>query len=196
MPRRSFSFRLALLLFVGAGALATGCTPTGAARYPDSRRPDARYPDTRRYPDARRYPDTRRAPGTRGSRAAVYTRVAGDADRYVRTLDRQLRLDRQQERRIHNLLTDRAYDRVARKSSRDRERYYPFPRRAEDRRNSDWWRSTDRQIERVLNRRQRQAYRDVVRAQDRTRGSVRGQGHGQGKGRGHDKKRGRGHGDE
>ena len=182
-------FRLALLVFVAAGALAAGCTPTGATRYPDSRYPDSRRPDAR-YPD--RYPDSRRYPDARRTSPAVYARVTSDADRYVRSLDRRLRLDRRQERLIRDLLADRAYDRVARRSRRDAERYYPFPRRAEDRRNRDWWRSTDRKIERVLDRRQRRIYRDML--QDRER-AHRARGHKNQKGRGHQNKRGRGHND-
>lgn len=157
MDQSRSAFRLVLLLSVGAATLTAGCMPLGTTRYPDSRRPDARYPDTRRYPDAQRYPDTRTA------QRAIYTRAARDADRYVRALDREIGLDRRQERRIRDLLADRAYDRVARKARRDRDRYYPFPRRAADRRNRSWWSNTDRKIERLLDRRQRHAYRDVVR---------------------------------
>ena len=144
-----------LSLFLLA-ALVGGCTTFGyPSRYPDTRYPDSRYPDTRRAPDARR------------AAAAVHARTARDAERYVEALDRRLRLNRRQERRIHRLLTDRAFDRVARHRGRDAARAYPFPRRVEDRHNRSWWRSTDRQVERHLNGHQRRAYRDYVRAYER-----------------------------
>lgn len=153
------------LLFILALLLA-GCSTFGhQTRYPDSR-----------------YPDTRRAPDIRRAGTAVHTRTARDAERYVQTLDRRLRLNQAQERRIHALLTERAYDRVARRNGRDQARYYPFPRRADDRHNRSWWKSTDRQIERVLNNQQRRVHRDLVRSyergpQDRNRGHNRGRGH-------------------
>lgn len=136
-----------------------------------------------RFPDAR-LPDTRRAPDVRRAGTAVHTRAARDADRYVQVLDRQLRLNRSQERRIHRLLTDRAYDRVARRSARDQARTYPFPRRVEDRHNRSWWRSTDRQIERLLDRRQKRIYRDIVRSFERAPQRGRGNNRGHLPGRG------------
>ena len=151
-----------LLFVLGFGLLAAGCMPLGIS----TRSSDSRYPDSRRAPSR--------------TEAAVYTRVANDAGRYVRDLDRALRLDRRQERRLHDLLTDRAYDRVRRTHARDRNRAYPFPRRAGDRFNRSWWRSTDRQVERVLDRRQQRIYRDLVR-DDRGRGH-RGRGHLPGRG--------------
>lgn len=159
--RTSSLFLLALLV--------AGCSTFG---YP------TRYPDSR-------YPDPRRAPDTRRAGAAVHVRVAQDADRYVQVLDRRVRMNQNQERRIHRLLTERAFERVARRSSRDQARYYPFPRRTDDRHNRSWWKSTDRQIERVLDRRQRRVHRDLVRSferggyrdRDGDRGRNRGRGH-------------------
>lgn len=147
-----------VLLLVAAG-FAAGCAPLGATGYPD------RYPDRRRAPEAR-YPVPTRPPDPRTSRRAdprAYVRANRDAARYVRQLDRHLRLDRRQERRIQRFLADRAYERVTRKARRDRERYYPFPRQARDRANESWWKKTDRRIERVLSRQQRRMYRDLVR---------------------------------
>lgn len=130
-----------------------------------------------RYPDSR-YPDSRRAPDVRRTSTAVHTRITRDAERYVQTMDRRLRLDRNQERRIRALLTDRAYERVARRNGRDQARYYPFPRRTDDRHNRSWWKSTDRQIERVLNNQQQRAHRDFVRSYERGRQDRnRGRGH-------------------
>lgn len=153
-----------LLFVLGFGLLAAGCMPLG---FP-TRSSDSRYPDSRRAPSR--------------TEAAVYARVSNDADRYVRGLDRALRLDRRQERRLHDLLTDRAYDRVRRTHARDRNRAYPFPRRAGDRYNRSWWRSTDRQIERVLDRRQKRVHRDLVRGRDDRGHGNRGRGN---RGRGH-----------
>ena len=88
-------------------------------------------------------------------------RVQRDAQDYVRDMDREVRLETQQRRQIESLLTSRA----ARVTSRD----YPFPReRATSRTAEDWWAETDRQIERQLTSRQRDAYRDFVyRIEDR-----------------------------
>jgi hypothetical protein len=109
---------------------------------------------------------------------AVRGQIARDADRYVRRLDRALRLDRRQERRIKQILSERTYDRVRRTRARDWERAYPFPR-SERRATRDWWDRTDRKIARVLDRRQRARYRALVydrydRRGHRPRGSVRG----------------------
>ncbi len=95
--------------------------------------------------DGRRYDDLRR-----------------DVGDYVRSVDRAVDLDRRQADRIANLLEDRA----ARASTRGRYGVdaYPFPRRA--RASSEvqrFWRDADRRIERVLGRRQRDAYRRFVR---------------------------------
>lgn len=171
MTTTTHRFVLPLLLFVGIGVIASGCMPVGAT--------------TR---NERRYPDSRRAP-SRAERV-IYTRVANDADRYVRTLDRSLRLNRRQEQRIVEMLSDRAYDRVRRTRTRDRDRAYPFPRRFDDRATRDWWRDADRGIERELNRRQRAVYRDLVREYERRadrnqpRSNGRGQQRGRGNGRG------------
>lgn len=91
----------------------------------------------------------------------VDARLQRDVQDYVREMDRDVRLDSRQRGQIENLLTSRA----ARISSRD----YPFPReRATSRTAEDWWVETDRQIERQLDSRQRDAYRDFVyRIEDR-----------------------------
>ncbi|WP_412069588.1 hypothetical protein [Rubrivirga sp. IMCC43871] len=95
--------------------------------------------------DSRRYDDVRR-----------------DVDDYVRDVDRAVDLDRQQADRISNLLEDRA----SRATTRGRYGVdaYPFPRRA--RASSEverFWRDADRDIERILGRRQRDDYRRFVR---------------------------------
>ena len=104
-------------------------------------------------------------------------RIAHDADRYVRRLDRMLRLNRRQEQRIHRILSERTYERVRRTRARDWERVYPFPR-SERRATRDWWVQTDRRIARVLNRRQRARYADLFYdrydRRDRPRGHHRG----------------------
>lgn len=137
-----FSRRPILFLFA-LGLVATGCVPIHSTQRSD------RYP---------------RRPPTRVERVAVdravRARIARDADRYVRRLDRVLRLNRRQEQRIHRLLAERAYDRVRRTRARNWERAYPFPR-SERRATRDWWAKTDRRIARVLNRRQRARYADL-----------------------------------
>lgn len=138
---------LSLLLLVGGSLLASGCVPLGT----QTRRDDRRYPDPRRT--------------TRGE-AVIYTRISQDANRYVRSLDRTLRLNRRQEQRISQLLADRAYDQVRR--TRARERAYPFPRRAADRATEKWWRSADKRIARELNRQQKRVYKDIARDYERS----------------------------
>ena len=149
----SSRFTLSLLLLVGASLIAAGCAPLGI----ENRRDDRRYPDAR-------YPDSRRT--TTRAEQVIYSRVSQDANRYVRSLDRTLRLDRRQEQRIAQLLTDRAYDDVRR--SRDRNRAYPFPRRAADRATEKWWRNADKRIERELNRQQKRVYKDMTRQYERS----------------------------
>lgn len=139
---------LSLLLLVGISLIAAGCVPLGT----QTTRNDRRYPDTR-------------GTSTRAERV-IYSRVSQDANRYVRSLDRALRLNRQQEDRITRLLADRAYDQVRR--SRDRNRAYPFPRRADDRATEKWWRDADKRIERELNRQQKRVYKDMTRQYERS----------------------------
>lgn len=143
-----------LLTFV---LLAAGCVPTEATRH------DRRHP----------------GPHRTSSRAerTMRVRIARDADRYVRELDRHLRLNARQEQRLAHVLADRAYDRVHRTRARDRDRAYPFPRRHNDRYTRDWWHQMDRSIERALSHRQRAVYRDLVRdryERGRPRGNARG----------------------
>jgi hypothetical protein len=147
---------LSLLLVLGVSLIAAGCVPLGT----QTTRNDSRYPDTRRA-------------STRAERV-IHSRVSRDANRFVQSLDRVLRLNRRQEDRIARLLTDRAYDRVRRVRrvrSRDQNRAYPFPRRTAERAERstrDWWRDADKRIERELDRRQRRVYRDIIRAQERS----------------------------
>lgn len=157
--------RSSLVVFM-LSLLAAGCVPLQTAQRHE------RYP---------------RRPPPRAERVvvdrAVRGQIARDATHYVRRLDRALRLNRRQERRIKQLLADRAYDRVRRTRARNWERAYPFPRteRSATRAIRDWWKKTDRQILRVLNRRQRTYYRDLVRnrydhRRNRPRGHHRGNG--------------------
>ena len=148
----TYRLTLSLLLLFGASLVAAGCVPLGV----ENPRTDRRYPDAR-------YPDTRRS--TRTERV-IYSRASSDANRYVRSIDRRLRLDRRQEERISRLLADRAYDQVRRTNARDRA--YPFPRRAADRATEKWWRDADRRIERELNRQQKRVYKDMTREYERS----------------------------
>lgn len=124
-------------------------------RYPDRRTPDARYPDSR-YPDSR---DGRRS-------SAYYNRVDRDARSFVQNLDRRLRLNNSDERNIDRLLSQRTYQLLDRTRRADHDRVYPFPRRYNNNRNNavdNWWRATDSQIERYLDRNQRDEYRRITR---------------------------------
>lgn len=142
--------RTSFLLLFAFGLLAAGCLPTNTVRH-DRRVPEGRHASHR---------TDRRA----------NAQLARDARHHVRELDRVLRLDRRQERRIEHLLTDRASDRLRRTRARDWQRANPFPRRFDDRATRDWWHHTDKRIERELDRRQRRVYRDLVRyAEQRAR---------------------------
>ena len=118
---------------------------------------DDLYRDVERWDPRSRYPD---------SRTDRYdTDVRRGADRYLRDVDRAVRLDRRQEQDIGRLLEDRAYD-FTRRGGYDRDRYAesPFPRgRDASREVERWWDDTDRAIERRLDRRQRDEYRRFVR---------------------------------
>lgn len=119
---------------------------------------DDLYRDVERWDPRSRYPD---------SRTDRYdSDVRRDVDRYLRDVDRAVRLDRRQEQDIGRLLEDRAYDFTRRGRS---DRYYetPFPRgRDASREVQRWWNDTDRAIERRLDRRQRDDYRRFVRRFD------------------------------
>ena len=174
------TFRFVLPLLVLA-VMAAGCASVGY---------DTRYPD-RRYPD-RRYPDTRR---TEHHASHYYHRVDRDVHDYVRRLDRPLRLNRRQQRQIGRLLTERTYRLLDRTRSVHHDRVYPFPRRTGRYQRGTaerWWRTVDRQVDRYLNRHQRDAYRafthrydDRYRPNDRRYGKNRGSYQGRGRKRGH-----------
>lgn len=133
-----------LLLLAG---LAAGC-----ATFDDLYREVERYPDDV-YRDSR-YPDPN------------HNEVRRDVQRYVRDVDRAVRLDSRQERRLEDLLEDRTY-RTLERDRYDRRSAYPFPRsRRPSREVERWWRDTDRAIERTLSRRQRDEYRRFVRRFD------------------------------
>lgn len=112
----------------------------------------------------RRVPDYRR--GDR-HQSRYYDRVHHDVREYVRIMDRRLRLDPRQQQRIHHLLDDRAERLLDRTHPRDHAYVYPFPRRLDNRRQNQhlerWWLDADRQIERQLDRYQRDEYRYMTR---------------------------------
>lgn len=109
-------------------------------------------------------------------------RLERDAGRYANQLDRQLRLSKQQERRIERTLVNRGYDLVARNGSRA----YPFPR-TDRGRLGNWWSTTDRAVAQHLSREQQRAYfGGYSLREDRRRGK------GRKKARGHNRHR---HGD-
>ena len=89
-------------------------------------------------------------------------------DRYVRDVDRAVRLSNRQERRVRDVLYDRA-DRYAYRGGRYADD--PFPRSRRASREADrFWRDADRAIERELDRRQRDRYRRFTRRfEDRSR---------------------------
>ena len=113
----------------------------------------------------RRLPDW--LPDTRTGRYDAAD-VRRDVDRYVDDVDRAVRLDRRQADDVARLLEDRTYDLLERGRRDDRygDRYgadYPFPRARASRDLDRWWDDADRAIERVLDGRQRDAYRRFVR---------------------------------
>lgn len=139
-----------LLLFAFVAVSLSGCLGLGL---------DDLYRDVERWD-----------PRTSDSRTDRYdTDVRRDVDRYLRDVDRAVRLDRRQEQEIGRILEDRAYD-FTRRGRYDRDRYVdsPFPRgRTSSREVERWWDDTDRAIERRLQRRQRDDYREFVRRYDR-----------------------------
>lgn len=97
-------------------------------------------------------------------------RVDYDVDRYVDWLYDELRLHRQQARRIDRLLTDRTHDLLDRSRPGEHHRVYPFPRRDANRMSRTvhrWWSTADRAIERHLDRQQRRHYRYLTDPRDR-----------------------------
>ncbi|CAN5601911.1 hypothetical protein BH23BAC4_BH23BAC4_00520 [soil metagenome] len=100
-------------------------------------------------------------------------RVERDVNNYVNQMHRQLRLDRNQQQRISSILHQRTWDTMRHRNDRvrhPRDRHpgdrnaramYPFPRHAhaDNRQKQDWWRATDRSLERHLSRRQVEEYR-------------------------------------
>lgn len=100
------------------------------------------------------------------SRRADASEVRRDVRTYVRDVDRAVRLDDRQVRRIEDRLEDRTYDLLTNRRY-NRRSAYPFPRgRAASREVDDWWRATDRVIERELSDRQRRDYRRFAERYD------------------------------
>jgi hypothetical protein len=141
------------------GLLALGLSACTTLGLPDYGYPGGRYPDNRRYP----YPDGGHDPYGDYRRSPEYQSVDRDADRYTDFLDRELGLDGSQERSVEAVLEHRAEDLLRRTHPRDHRYVYPFPR---DQRLSGtarrWWDDVDREIERYLDRRQRDEYRYIA----------------------------------
>lgn len=138
----------ALAIVLGVAALAPALVGCAATDPLWGRSLPVPYPGDNRRPD---YDD----------RYGYAARVDRDADAYVDDLDRQLGLSGMQEMAARRIVRDRARDLLRRTSAYEHHRIYPFPRGAnwdasEVRR---FWEDTDRQIERVLNARQRDEYR-------------------------------------
>ncbi|MEM1116868.1 MAG: hypothetical protein AAGJ11_10215 [Bacteroidota bacterium] len=138
----------ALSLLVVAAALA-GCVSFDQL-YREAERQSGRW-----------FPDSRRA---------NVSEIRRDVRDYVRDVDRAVRLDARQAERIERRLEDRTYDLLTRRRDYGASAY-PFPReRRASREVRDWWRATDRDIERELGDRQRRDYRRFVdRLDDRRR---------------------------
>ena len=111
----------------------------GNDRYGNGRYEDGRY--DRRYDD-------------RGG-SGYYRRVERDARAYADDLDRYLRISNREERAIRELLVYRTYDLLDRTSARRHRDVYPFPR---SHRAQRWWAQTDREVERLLDRRYHEPY--------------------------------------
>lgn len=137
-----------LLLAVLVGL--TGCAEFGYAQ--DAYR--NRFPDR-----GGRYDDYSRTP--------EYRRITSDAAQYASRVDRALRIGSGQERRIRDLLVDRTARLLQQTRPRDHRAVYPFPRNTSTRASRDFWDRADRDIERILGRRDADAYRRFVRYGDR-----------------------------
>lgn len=95
--------------------------------------------------------------------------VDRDVDRYVAQVDRNIRLNRRDERAINRLLRDRTHQFIERMRPEDRRYAYPFPRRSErsmNRAEYDFWRDADRAIERRLPRVQARRYAALTSGRD------------------------------
>ncbi len=98
--------------------------------------------------------------------------IERDARSYVQHLDRYLRLDRRQRRAIEARLVDRTVHLMRTTRAPHRHRVYPFPREYGDYQNRTvrrWWSNADRDIERILSRRQREEFRHLKRDGSRVR---------------------------
>ena len=160
--------RLSLLSFGLVALVAlSGCSVVDAQRYPTPHRGGTVY----RPADHR--PADYRADRYNVERSAEWRRVRRDVREYVRFLDRQLRLDRRQERRINETLENRTYRLLRQHRGRYAREVYPFPRRFRHDRNADrrverFWRDADRRVERVLDREQRREHRYLTETRGRS----------------------------
>ena len=140
-----------LTLFAAALVALSGCTELGSIGLPTS----DRYPD--RTSDRGRADDY--------SRTSEYRRISSDAAAYAQRVDASLRIGSGQERRIRDLLTDRAARLLQQTNPRNHRAVYPFPRRfsGDSRAARAFWSSADRDIERILGGRDAEVYRSYVR---------------------------------
>ena len=91
--------------------------------------------------------------------------VDRDVYRYVRWMNRELDLYREQARDLDRVLRQRTHNLLDHTRTSDYYRVYPFPRqdwRAMSRTTQRWWEDTDRLIERRLTYRQGRRYRYLV----------------------------------
>lgn len=137
---------VALLLLAGCADYRYG------APLPGNTRPVPRY---ERPADARASAEWRRTPQDA-------RRFVADLDRRMRRIDRRSGLDRNQQARIERLVENRTYALLQRTHARDHRHVYPLPRVERTREQQAFWRATDREIERVLDRRQRETFRDLT----------------------------------
>lgn len=157
----SFVLRVAPFAFLLVLLVVAGCAPTGyGVRVP--------WPDERVVVERSR-------PSTSARSVRVVRRVENDAARYARDVRRVAGLTPRQERAVRDVLTDRTLLLLERTDPRDHPFVYPFPRRGaeRDRVVARWWRDSDRAVERLLDRRQRRAYQEYVRALERPERVVR-----------------------
>lgn len=99
-------------------------------------------------------------------------RVERDVRAYVRHLDRELKLNRRQERSIERVLLDRTDHLMRTTRAPERNRVYPFPRRYDEYSNRGtmrFWQLADRDVERVLTRRQVADFRRMTDGRDHRR---------------------------
>ncbi len=99
-------------------------------------------------------------------------RVERDVRSYVKHLDRELKLNRRQERAIERALLGRTDHLMRTTRGGERSRVYPFPRRYDqypNRATMRFWQLADRDIEQSLSRRQVTEFRRMKDGRDHRR---------------------------